>query len=280
MTNSRKLALKTVLPKPLTTPTHATNLLPDLPAQLRQLNLRATAEQLDDILARAARQRLAPRALLEELAARELADHAQRNLERLLAQARLGRFRHMADFDWSWPKKIDRPLIERALSLEFIHSQRNLILLGTNGLGKTMIAKNIAYAAVQAGHRVLFRTASEILTDLACDSPQLRRRKFNSYARPALLVIDEVGYLAYDAAAADLLYEVVNRRYERCSILITSNRAFKTWNEVFPNATCIATLLDRLTHHADITTIEGQSYRVRESEQAAAARRNQPYVEQ
>jgi DNA replication protein DnaC len=284
MTNSRKPTTKPQLPKPLpkpqATPTRATNLPPDLPTQLRQLNLRATAEQLDDILARAARQQLAPRALLEELAERELADHAQRNLERLLAQARLGRFRPIADFDWSWPKKIDRPLIERALSLEFIQAQRNLILLGTNGLGKTMIAKNIAYAAVQAGHRVLFRTASEILTDLACDSPQLRRRKFNSYARPALLVIDEVGYLSYDTTAADLLYEVVNRRYERCSILITSNRAFKTWNEVFPNATCITTLVDRLTHYADITTIEGKSYRLRESEQAAAARQNQPYVEQ
>jgi DNA replication protein DnaC len=263
MTNSRTTTAKT----------------PDLPAQLRQLNLRATAEQLDDVLARATRQRLAPRALLEELAQRELADRAQRNLQRLLAQARLGRFRPMADFDWNWPKKIDRALIERALSLEFMHSGRNLILLGANGLGKTMIAKNIALAAVQAGQRVLFRTASEILTDLACDSPQLRRRKFNSYARPALLCIDEVGYLSYDAAAADLLYEVVNRRYERCSILITSNRAFKTWNEVFPNATCIATLLDRLTHHADITTIEGQSYRVRESDREAAARRNQPYAQ-
>lgn len=248
----------------------------DLPAQLRHLNLHATAADLDDVLARAARQKLAPRALLEELTQRELAAHALRNQQRLLTQARLGRFRPLADFDWNWPKKIDRELLERALTLEFMHAGRNLILLGANGLGKTMIAKNIAFAAVQAGHRVMFRTASEILTDLACDSPQLRRRKFSSYARPALLVIDEVGYLSYDAAAADLLYEVVNRRYERCSILITSNRAFKTWNEVFPNATCIATLLDRLTHYADITTIEGPSYRVRESEQAAAARRSKP----
>ena len=271
MTNSRKLT---------TTPTKimATNNA-DLPTQLRQLKLCATAEQLDDILARAARQRLAPRALLEELAERELAAQAQRNLQRLLTQARIGRFRPMADFDWHWPKKIDRPLLERALSLEFIQAQRNLILLGANGVGKTMIAKNIAYAAVQAGYRVLFRTASEILTELACDSPQLRRRKLSSYARPALLVIDEVGYLAYDTTAADLLYEVVNQRYERCSILITSNRVFKTWNEVFPNATCIATLVDRLTHHADITTIEGKSYRLRESEQSAAARHNQPYAE-
>src|SRR5690242_2656477 len=105
MTNLRKTPTKPLLPKPLTTPARTTNLSPDLPTQLRQLNLRATAEQLDDILARATRQHLAPRALLEELTQRELAEHAQRNLERLLAQARLGRFRPIADFDWSWPKK-------------------------------------------------------------------------------------------------------------------------------------------------------------------------------
>ena len=96
----------------------------------------------------------------------------------------LGRFRPLADFDWSWPQKIDRPLLERALSLEFIQAQRNLILLGANGVGKTMLAQNIAYTAVQAGYRVLFRTASEILTDLACDSPQLRRRKLPQLRAP------------------------------------------------------------------------------------------------
>ncbi len=94
-----------------------------------------------------------------------------------------------------------------------------------------------------------------------------------SDARPALLCIDECGYLAYDNHAADLLYEVVNRRYEQRSILLTTNRGFTEWNEVFPNATCIATLLDRLTHHADVTVLEGQSYRVHESEQEAKRRR-------
>lgn len=112
-----------------------------------------------------------------------------------------------------------------------------------------------------------------MLADLQCDSPQLRRRKFSYYARPRLFCIDEVGYLSYDSSSADLLYEVINRRYERSSLLITTNRAFKDWNDVFPNATCIATLLDRLTHHADITVIEGQSFRVRESELESVARR-------
>jgi DNA replication protein DnaC len=245
----------------------------DLQSQLRQLGLTAAAENLDDLLARATKGRWSSQILLEELVRTELQERSQRSFERRLQRSHVGRFKAIAEFDWNWPKKIDRPTIERALTLDFIPEARNLVLMGTNGLGKTMIAKNIAYAALQAGYSVMFRTAPEILADLHCDSPQALRRKLNKYARPALLAIDEVGYLSYDNAAADLLYEVVNRRYERRSILITTNKSFKDWNTVFPNATSIATLLDRLTHHADITLIEGQSYRVRESEAETAARR-------
>jgi DNA replication protein DnaC len=248
----------------------------DLPAQLQRLGLALTAQHLDDLLARATSARWSPRQLLEEVARNETQDQARRSLERRLAVARLGHFKPMADFDWHWPRKIDRPLVERALTLDFLAEARNLILIGANGLGKTMIVKNIAHAAVLAGHSVLFRTVSDLLADLDGDSPGLRRRKFRFYARPRLLCLDEVGYLAYDPHAADLLYEVVNHRYERNSILLTTNRAFKDWNAVFPNATSIATLLDRLTHHADVTLLEGQSYRVRDSEQEAAARRKKP----
>jgi len=245
----------------------------DLAAQLKHLGLVLSAQSLDDLVARASTQRWSPRQLLEEIARSETEDLARRSLQRRLAQARLGRFKPMADFDWHWPQKIDRPLIERVLTLDFLSEARNFVLIGTNGLGKTMIAKNIAHAAVLAGHSVLFRTAADLLADLDGDSPGLRRRKFRFYARPNLLVIDECGYLAYDAHAADLLFEIVNHRYERNSILLTTNKAFKDWNTVFPNATCIAALLDRLTHHADITLIEGTSYRVRENELQAAARK-------
>jgi DNA replication protein DnaC len=245
----------------------------DLARQLGQIGLYATSAVLDDFVARASKARWSARTLLEELARAELHERARRSLQRRLQRSHLGRFKPMADFDWHWPKKIDREAIERALTLDFVREGRNLILLGTNGLGKTMITKNIAHAAVLAGHSVLFRTASELLEDLQVDSPEQRRRRLAHYARPHLLCIDEVGYLAYDNHAADLLYEVVNRRYEQKSILVTTNRSFKDWNLVFPNATCIATLLDRLTHHADVTIVEGQSYRVRESEQETAARR-------
>ena len=204
----------------------------------------------------------------------ELVDQTQRSLQNRLDRARLGRFRPIVDFDWNWPKKIERDVIERALALDFLQENRNLVLLGSNGLGKTMIAKNIAFRAVQAGYSVIFTTAAELIERLQGDlSPSTFRRKLARYANCQLLCIDEVGYLAYDAHAADLLYKVVDRRYERTSILLTTNLAFRDWNSVFPNATSIATLLDKLTHHADVTLIDGESYRVHESRRDAAERR-------
>src|SRR5258708_7957382 len=149
-----------------------------------------------------------------------------------------------------------------ALTLDFIKEARNLILLGANGLGKTLLTKNIAYAAILAGHTVIFRTASELISDLGSDSPVLRRSKLAYYSRPSLLCIDEVGYLSYDSNAADILFQIVNRRYERSSILITTNRAFREWNTVFPNATCIAALLNPLPPHADLPTIAPHTSRI------------------
>ncbi len=210
---------------------------------------------------------------MEELARREHEERAQRSLKRRLRLAKIGRFKPMDDFDWNWPTRIDREVIERAFTLDFIQEGRNLILLGTNGLGKTMIIKNLAYQSVLAGYSVLFRTASEILDDLQSEAPELQRRKLKKYARAQVLYLDEVGCLTYDSKAADLLHEIVNRRYECRSLVLTSNKAFKEWSSVFPQSGCLIALLDRLTHHADVTVMEGQSYRVRESEQEAAARR-------
>jgi DNA replication protein DnaC len=179
----------------------------------------------------------------------------------------------MADFDWSWPAKIERDIIERALTLDFLGETRNLILVGRNGLGKTMIAQNIAHAAVLAGHTVLFRSAAALLKN--CTASLRKAAAANCAATPTWDCCASMrsGILSFDDKAADLLYEVVNRRYERKPVILTTNRPFKEWNEVFPNATCIVTLLDRLLHHADVTAIEGDSYRMRESEQETAARR-------
>jgi DNA replication protein DnaC len=244
-----------------------------LTAQLQHIGLRALPSQLDDFLSRAGKARWSPYQFLEQLVQEEIAERSRRSLERRLRLSGIKRFKPIADFEWSWPTKIERDVIERALTLDFLPEGRNLILVGRNGLGKTMIAQNICHAAVLAGYSVLFRSAAALLEELHRQSPEGRRSKLRTYANVGLLCVDEVGYLSFDDKAADLLYEVVNRRYERKPVILTTNRPFKEWNEVFPNATCIVTLLDRLLHHADVTVLEGDSYRVRESEQETAARR-------
>src|SRR5512143_470033 len=258
---------------PSLTPATTTNPIGSLTAQLQQIGLRAVPAELDDFLARATKARWSPRVLLEQLAQAEAAERSRRSLERRLRLSGIKSFKPMADFDWSSPAKIEREVMERALSLDFLREGRNLVLIGRNGLGKTMIAQNICHAAVMAGSSVLFRSAPALLEDLQRQTPEGRRRKLRGYGSVGLLCIDEVGYLSFDDKAADLLYEVINRRYEHRSVIVTTNRPFKEWNEVFPNATCIATMLDRLLHRAEVTVIEGNSYRVRESELETAARR-------
>lgn len=188
-------------------------------------------------------------------------------------RSRIGRFKPIADFDWNWPKKIERDVVERALTLDFVEDHRNLVLLGANGVGKTMIAKNLAYQAALAGHCVLFTTAAELLEDLRSEVAQTTfRRKLTKYASPQILVIDEVGYLSYDSRHADLLFEIVSRRYLQRPILVTTNKAFAEWGEVFPNATSVVTLVDRLVHKSEIVAIEGESYRNKEQKEAARRR--------
>lgn len=245
----------------------------NLSTQLQQIGLRALPAQLDDFIAHAAKARWSPHQILEQLVQAECTERSRRSLESRLRLSGIKRFKPIADFEWSWPTRIERDVIERALTLDFLSEARNLILVGANGLGKTMIAQNICHAAVLAGYSVLFRSAAALLEELQRQTPDGRRRKLRSYANTGVLCIDEVGYLSADDKAADLLYEVINRRYERKPVILTTNRPFKEWNEVFPNATCVVTMLDRLLHHADVTVIEGNSYRVRESEQETAARR-------
>ena len=124
-----------------------------------------------------------------------------------------------------------------------------------------MLAKNVAHQAILAGHSALFTTAADLLLDLNGQETDVRH-----YTRPSLLVVDEVGFLAYDARAADLLFQLVSRRYEHRSLLITTNLPFKHWDTVFPNASCAVALIDRLTHHVEILVVEGRSYRRREAE--------------
>ncbi len=239
------------------------------------LGLHRTSAQLDDLVARATKGRFSPTQLLEQIVQLESDERARRSLERRTLRSRLGRFKPMADFDWSWPKSIDRPLVESLLRLDFLQDARNVVLLAAQGLGKTMIAQNLAHEALRSGHSVLFTTASQLLLDLGSrDSSRSLQSRLRHYARVGLLIIDELGYLSYDARNADLLFQLVNLRYEKRSLVLTTNQAFSDWPAIFPNASCATALIDRVVHHCDIVTIEGDSFRRREAEASVDSRRS------
>lgn len=216
---------------------------------------------------------------LQEVIAIELEEKTRRSLAHRQHLAGIGAFKPISDYDWKWPRKVDRALIEELFTLGFVEEGANVVFLGPNGVGKTMLLRNIADRALAAGHHVVVRTASDLLADLIKqESSVARARRLNAYVRPHLMCIDEVGYLSYDARHADLLFEVVTRRYEKNrSIMLTTNKPFAEWPTTFPNAACVVTLVDRLMHKSEIVSIDGDSYRLREAEgrqrERAAARK-------
>ena len=203
----------------------------------------------------------------------ESAERAHRSLERRLREAHLGRFKPLADFDWGWPKECDRAAIEELMSLQFLADASSVVLFGPNGVGKTMVAANLGHQAVLQGHTALFTTAGQMLSELAAlDSDSALRRRLQHYAAPDLLLIDEVGYLSYSNRHADMLFELISRRYLHKSTVVTTNRRFADWGEVFPNAACVVSLVDRLMHRAEVVRIDGKSYRQKEAEEREAQR--------
>ena len=250
----------------------------ETPMNAAQLRTQAQALRLHGLLAHWSE------ATAEAQAARRVAqwlcweteERGRRSLERRLREAHIGQFKSVADFDWSWPKQIDRAAIEELMTLQFMADATNVVLVGGNGLGKTMFAANLGYQAVLAGRTALFVTAGQLLGDLAAlDSDSALRRRLRHYAAPDLLLVDEVGYLSYSNRHADLLFELVSRRYQHKSTVVTTNKAFADWGEVFPNAACVVSLVDRLMHRAEAVRIEGQSYRAKEAQERLAARASQ-----
>lgn len=235
------------------------------------LRQRTQALRLHGLLAHWSEVAAAP--WLADLLDWEEQERARRSLERRLTAAHIGQFKPLVDFDWAWPKRCDRAAIEELMTLQFMQEATNVVLVGPNGIGKSTLARNLAHQALVHGHTVLFMSAGQLLGDLAAlDSDSALRRRLRHYAAADLLCIDEVGYLSYSNRHADLLFELTNRRYEHKSTLLTTNKTFSDWHEVFPNAACVVSLIDRLVHNAEVVVLEGESYRLKEARERAERR--------
>jgi len=203
---------------------------------------------------------------LARLVEGEAALRRDRSIARRIKMARFPVLKSLDEFDWSWPKKINRLQVQNLFRLSFIEERANVVLVGGVGLGKTHLSIALGHAACLAGHSVLFASAIDIVNTLAAARKTGRLKdELKRYLRPAVLLVDELGYLPIDKTGADLLFQVISQRYERGSIILTTNRIYKEWPEIFNNdSTLTSAVLDRLLHHADTVPIEGKSYRMKD----------------
>lgn len=234
--------------------------------QLEYLQLGYIRDHHRDLAQQAAREQWSHGDYLARLVEGEFQERQLRAQERRLKLARFPFQKTLEQYQWSWPKKINQMAVRQLFRLEFMKDHGNVVFMGSVGLGKTHLAVALGHAACLAGHRVLYAPAVNVVNDLMQAQALHRlKRELRRYIDIDLLVLDEVGYLPIDKAGADLLFQVLAGRYEKKSTVLTTNRAYKQWPEIFnQDATLTAALLDRLLHHVETIVIEGRSYRTKE----------------
>ena len=240
--------------------------LATLDSNLATLRLPFLREHCQPLSATAAKNSTTHLDYLAQLIEGETALHADRAVSRRIRAARFPIIKTLDTFRWDWPKKINRLQIQELFRLQFVHDKANVIFLGLVGLGKTHLATALGYAACQQGMSVLFANAIDVINTLSASQTKgTLKSELRKYLAPSLLVLDEIGYLPIDQRGADLLFQVISARYERGSIVITTNKAFKQWTSIFNgDATITSAVLDRLLHHAETVVIEGSSFRMKD----------------
>lgn len=238
----------------------------NLDATLRKLNLTWTAANVHAEMADAGRLNRTHQEFLERLLAGE-SEHRHANaVERRLREARIPARKSLDTFDWTWPKKANRDQVRHLFTLRFLEENTNVVFLGPTGLGKTHLAVALAVEACRREHRVLFSSAADIVNTLSeALAAHALGKALRRYLAPALLIVDELGYMPIDRTGADLLFQVLGGRYEKGATVITSNRPFKDWAKTFAcDSTLTSAVLDRILHHCEPVLIDGRSYRMKE----------------
>lgn len=239
----------------------------NLPETLRKLNLTTMVQHYETLAQEAARNQLGHVEYLDRLANIESTARYERSVVRRIKRARLPVIKTLEQFRWSWPSKINRAQVQDLFRLRFIEQNVNVVLMGNVGLGKTHLAIALAHTACLHDISVLFTSAVDIVNTLsAAQSVDNLSKALKRYLSPRLLLVDELGYLPMDKRGADLLFQVISARYERGTIVLTTNTAYKQWPRIFNNDSTITTaVLDRLLHHCETINIQGKSYRMKDN---------------
>lgn len=234
-------------------------------AHLVDLGMPGSLEVIDSLMAKLDQGAMSSAEAMEKLLGAQVTLRRQRRLISAMRSSRLPSLKRLDSFDFTFQPSIDRNQVLNLHELTFIERRENVILLGPAGVGKTHIAISLAVTAAEKGRRIYFSTLADLVLSLVEAEKQGRlRERLAALKNPSLLIIDEIGYLPITASGTNLFFQVVNARYEKGSMILTSNKSFKEWGEIFGDPVAASAMLDRLLHHCHIVNIKGNSYRLRQ----------------